>query len=50
MKQHHFVSKDMQINHTTKEVFELESESIKNLSSLLTDDFGKAIKIVLDCR
>ncbi len=39
----------MEINHIAKEVFDIESESIKNLSSLLTDDFEKAIRIILDC-
>ena len=37
----------MNINTIAKEVFEIESKEITNLSKLLTDDFGKAVNAIL---
>jgi len=33
---------------TAKEVFEIESKEIRNLSNLLTEDFQKAINLILN--
>lgn len=33
-----------------KKVFDIEAEQIKNLSSLLTEDFNHAIKTIIDCK
>lgn len=38
----------MEINNIAKEVFEIESKEIFNLSNLLTDDFEKAVKSILN--
>lgn len=40
----------MNILNIAKEVFEIESKEIANLSNLLTDDFQKAINEVLNCK
>jgi arabinose-5-phosphate isomerase len=40
----------MNIMNIAKEVFEIESKEISNLSNLLTDDFEKAINKVLNCK
>ncbi|MEA2019758.1 MAG: KpsF/GutQ family sugar-phosphate isomerase [Campylobacterota bacterium] len=40
----------MNINNFAKEVFEIESKEIANLSNLLTEDFKKAIQSVLNCK
>lgn len=40
----------MDVNSIAKKVFEIESQEIANLSSLLTKDFKKSIKLVLDCK
>ena len=40
------------MNHKehAKNVFEIEAEAIANLSSLLTDDFNRAVDSILDIR
>lgn len=38
----------MNIKHIAKEVFEIESKEIANLSNLLTNDFEKAVKAVIN--
>ena len=40
----------MNIINIAKEVFEIESKEIANLSNLLTDDFEKAINEVINCK
>ncbi|MBL0708681.1 MAG: KpsF/GutQ family sugar-phosphate isomerase [Sulfurimonas sp.] len=40
----------MNIQNIAKEVFEIESREILNLSSLLTDDFEKAVNTVFNCK
>ena len=40
----------MNINKIAKEVFEIESKEIANLSNLLTDDFEKAVNAVVNCK
>ncbi len=40
----------MSIKEIAKEVFEIESEAILNLSNGLTDDFDKAIRAILDLK
>ena len=40
----------MNIKNIAKEVFEIESKEIANLSNLLTDDFEKAINEVINCK
>lgn len=41
---------EISLNSIAKEVFEIESKEIANLSNLLTDDFEHAIKAVLNCK
>lgn len=40
----------MNIKNIAKEVFEIESKEIANLSNLLTDDFGKAVNAVINSK
>lgn len=42
--------KKFNIQNIAKEVFKIESKEIANLANLLTDDFEKAVKSVLDCK
>ena len=39
----------LDLNNIAKEVFEIESKEIANLSSLLTDDFKNAVNEIVQC-
>lgn len=43
-------SYNLNINNLAKEVFEIESKEISNLSNLLTDDFNKAVNSIINCK
>jgi arabinose-5-phosphate isomerase len=40
----------MDIKEIAREVFEIESKEIANLSNALTDDFTKAVEAILECK